>query len=243
MDYGLEQAGMETVWQVEFDDWTREVALPQNFPNTEKFKDVREVGKHNLKHVDLIAGGFPCQDLSISNQHNSKGLDGERSGLWSEFARIIRELRPRYIVIENVPTLAVRGLDRVLSDLAAIGYDAEWRTLFAAQFELPHYRERLFIVAYTRRERSTQVSVLHAANPKSRSPWRANGSSVYLESFGSFYPQIPEHLRVDDGTAYELSEIERAIKAYGNGVAVPVAKWIGEQIMRFDADERRQHED
>lgn len=119
LDLGLEQAGMETVWQVEFDDWARG-KLDENFPHTEKFKDVREVGKHNLRPVDLICGGFPCQDLSTLN-HKREGLDGKRSGLWSEYYRIICELRPRFVVIENVASLLVDGFDRLLSDLSGGG--------------------------------------------------------------------------------------------------------------------------
>ena len=97
--------------------------------------------------VDLVSGGFPCQDLSFAN-HAGAGLDGERSGLWSEFARIaLRDIRSRYVFIENVSALAVRGLDRVLSDLAEGGYDAEWDLFRAEQVGAPHRRERLFILA------------------------------------------------------------------------------------------------
>src|SRR5687768_16701397 len=114
LDWGLEQDGMKTVWQVEYDDWCRD-RLAENFPHTEKYKDVREVGKHNLKRVDCIAGGFPCQDLSIAKNFRQRtGLDGERSGLWSEYYRIICEMRPRYILIENVSNLLILGFDRLL---------------------------------------------------------------------------------------------------------------------------------
>ena len=95
----------------------------------------------------VISGGFPCQDLSFAN-HAGAGLDGERSGLWSEFARIaLRDIRSRYVFIENVGALAVRGLDRVLGDLAEGGYDAEWDLFRAEQVGAPHRRERLFILA------------------------------------------------------------------------------------------------
>ena len=236
LDLGLEQSGMRTVWQVEFDDWCRE-RLAENFPHTEKFKDVREVGKHNLRPVDLICGGFPCQDLSVANT-NGKGLDGERSGLWSEMFRVICELRPKYALIENVPNLLNRGLDRVLSDLASVGYDAEWQTLRASTFGLPQNRKRLFIVAY----------------PVASRPIQSNAQNIFRE-LGEIYPQrfkdkitvdfteikmrfvgIPEHLRLGDGRTYEFSEIERAVKGYGNGVAVPCAEWLGSQILRFERE-------
>jgi DNA (cytosine-5)-methyltransferase 1 len=95
--------------------------------------------------VDLVCGGFPCQDISVAG--NGAGLDGERSGLWREYARIVRDLRPRLVFVENSAALANRGLDRVLGDLAALGFDAEWTVLRASDVGAPHERARLFILA------------------------------------------------------------------------------------------------
>jgi DNA-cytosine methyltransferase len=100
-----------------------------------------------VPYVDVLCGGFPCQDLSYAGK--GAGIDGERSGLWSEYARLIRELRPRYVVVENVPALLGRGLGRVLGDLAACGYDAEWDCLPASAFGAPHRRDRVWVVAPT----------------------------------------------------------------------------------------------
>lgn len=97
--------------------------------------------------VDVVSGGFPCQDISLAG--NGDGLDGERSGLWREFARIIGEVRPRFAFIENSPALTVRGLDRVLCDLASLGFDAEWGCLSAAQLGAAHERDRIWVLAYT----------------------------------------------------------------------------------------------
>ena len=94
--------------------------------------------------VDVVSGGFPCQDISVAG--GGAGLSGERSGLWREFARIIREVGPRYVFVENSPALAFRGLDVVLGDLAAMGYDAEWGVLGADDVGAPHKRERMWIV-------------------------------------------------------------------------------------------------
>jgi len=96
--------------------------------------------------VDIVAGGFPCQDISIAGK--GAGLDGERSGLWSHFARIIGEVRPRYAFIENSPMLVNRGLDRVLCDLAALGFDAQWCVLSASDCGAPHKRDRIWILAH-----------------------------------------------------------------------------------------------
>lgn len=234
LDYGLEQSGMTTLWQVEYDDWCRD-RLAENFPHTEKYKDVREVGKHNLKRVDLICGGFPCQDLSVANT-KGKGLDGEKSGLWFEMFRVICELRPRYALVENVPNLLNRGLDRILSDFASIGYDAEWQTLRASTFGLPHRRKRLFIIANPIGIRPTQWDVENIFGELGEGyPKRLTDKTTFdFEEIGCVYPQIPEHLRLDDGRTFELSEINRAVKGFGNGVAVPVAEWIGRQILQAD---------
>src|SRR5262245_40776069 len=146
IDLGLERAGMRCAWQVEIDDYATKV-LTKHWPDVPKFRDVRSVGAHNLPTVDLIAGGFPCQDISASGPRT--GIDGERSGLWREFARIIGELRPRYVLVENVADLIYRGIERVLGDLAGHGYDAEWEIIPACAFGAPHTRERMFILAYS----------------------------------------------------------------------------------------------
>lgn len=156
-DLGFERAGMRISWQVELDPYCRAV-LARHFPDAHRFEDVREVGIGNLEPVDLICGGFPCQDLSTAGR--GAGIDGARSALWSEFARIVRELRPRYVVVENVPALLTgkgkrweRGpISRVLGDLAEARYDAEWACLSAREFGAPHLRKRVWIVAYPARD-------------------------------------------------------------------------------------------
>lgn len=146
LELGLEWAGVgETQFQVEIDDYCRAV-LAKHWPAVARFADIRTVGAHNLPPVDVLCGGFPCQD--ISNAGKRAGITGARSGLWAEFARIIRELRPRYVVVENVGALLVRGLDTVLGDLAAAGYDAEWDVLSAADVGAPHLRRRVFLIAW-----------------------------------------------------------------------------------------------
>lgn len=156
-ELGFERCGMSTLWQVEQDAYCRAV-LARHFPEAQRFEDVREVGACNLAPVDVICGGFPCQDLSPAG--HGAGIDGARSGLWSEFARIICELQPRYVVVENVPALLTgKGkrwdrapVGRVLGDLAEVGYDAEWACLSAREFGAPHLRRRAWIVAYPARD-------------------------------------------------------------------------------------------
>lgn len=136
LELGLERAtGARTVWQVEADPWCRAV-LAHHWPDAVRFDDVRTASA--LPAVDIMCGGFPCQDISAAGK--GAGLDGARSGLWREFARLVGEGRPKVVVVENVAALATRGLSRVLSDLADLGYVGSWNVVTAASVGAPHLR-------------------------------------------------------------------------------------------------------
>jgi DNA (cytosine-5)-methyltransferase 1 len=141
--------GWRTVAAVEVEPFARDVLLARQrdgiFDLFPVWDDVRTFDGHPWRgHVDVISGGFPCQDISVAGR--GAGLDGDRSGLWSEMARIIGEVRPEYVFAENSSMLVVRGLERVLADLAALGFDVAWRVLSAADLGAPHLRERIWIV-------------------------------------------------------------------------------------------------
>ena len=142
-ELGAKEAGIETVWSCEYEQFNRDV-LRKNFSNTKQYENI--IDMEIPEYVDIISGGFPCQDISIANT-NADGIKGKRSGLWSEMFRIIRGVRPKYVIIENSPMLLVRGFERVLCDLSEIGYDAEWQSLSAETFGYPHKRERLYCIA------------------------------------------------------------------------------------------------
>ena len=145
LELGLERAGLGPVlWQVESDPYCRSI-LAHHWPDARRYEDVREVGAE-LAPVDIICGGFPCQDISTAGK--GAGLGGARSGLWWEFLRIVRMVGPRVVVAENVAALAARGLDQVLGGLAESGYDATWDCIPAAAVGAPHRRDRLFVVAW-----------------------------------------------------------------------------------------------
>ena len=144
-DLGFERAGMVCKWQVEIDDYANRV-LAKHWPDVHRERDIRQCGRNNLQSVDIICGGFPCQDISYAGR--GAGLEGERSGLFFEAVRVVRELRPRAVVLENVAALLTRGLDRVCGTLAEIGYDAEWHCIPAAAVGAPHIRDRVFVVAH-----------------------------------------------------------------------------------------------
>ena len=142
-DLGFERAGMTCRWQVEIDDYAIRV-LEKHWPNVRRARDIRDCGSANLDRVDVICGGFPCQDISYAGF--GAGLDGARSGLFFEAVRVVFELQPRAVVLENVAALLSRGLDRVLGTMAEIGYDAEWHCVPAAYVGAPHIRDRVFII-------------------------------------------------------------------------------------------------
>jgi DNA (cytosine-5)-methyltransferase 1 len=163
--------GAQVAWHCEWDDAPSKI-LEKHFPDVPNYRDVSQVDFTKVEPVDILTGGFPCQDLSLAGKR--AGLkDGTRSGLWSEFARAIEEIKPRLVVIENVRGLlsatatnphlescawcmgetgdgepALRALGAVLGDLADIGYDAKWTGVRAADAGAPHNRFRIFIIAY-----------------------------------------------------------------------------------------------
>jgi DNA (cytosine-5)-methyltransferase 1 len=151
-DKGLTAAGMRCLWQAECDPLCRRV-LAKHWPNVLRYRDVREVGADSPR-VDLIAAGWPCTE--ISDAGTRKGLEGENSGLWVEVERIVRILRPQYVLLENVVALRWRGLDRVLGEMVSLGYDLEWESIPASAVGAPHIRDRIWIVA--RRRVSDSVS-------------------------------------------------------------------------------------
>jgi DNA (cytosine-5)-methyltransferase 1 len=143
---GLERTGyFETVAFCEIDKKARQV-LRKHWKDVHIFEDVTTLRGDQIGTVELICGGFPCQDLSLAGK--GAGLEGARSGLWWEFHRLIKEIRPQWVIAENVAAIRSRGLDQVLSSLAQIGYDAEWHCIPASAVGAPHQRDRVWIVAY-----------------------------------------------------------------------------------------------
>jgi DNA-cytosine methyltransferase len=151
IDAGLDWAGYETAWQVEIDPYARKV-LEKHWPGVQRFEDVRGCGKHNLEPVEILSGGFPCQDESIAGKKRGFGIPGnptKRSGLWFEFHRIIRELRPRWVLIENVSRLLnTEDGNTVLSQMEEAGYTWWSLRLPAEYLGVPHGRERAWLLCH-----------------------------------------------------------------------------------------------
>jgi DNA-cytosine methyltransferase len=221
-DLGFERAGFETVWQVEIDDYCRRV-LERHFPRAERFGDIRGCGAHNLKPVDIICGGFPCQDISYAGPGG--GLAGERSGLWYEFARVIRQMGPRVVVVENVTALLERGLESILGTLANLGFDAEWSSISACSMGATHMRRRLFIVAHAN---------VFDGRPR---VWNTNAQPFRpLQTIGDFtsaragtksrLANPSELYGGADGLAWGMERNH----AIGNSVYPKISQWIAERI-------------
>lgn len=232
MDLGIERAGLDCQWQVEIDDYARRV-LAKHWPDVRRHDDIRTFPPTEASkwRVDLIAGGFPCQD--VSNAGRRRGIDGERSGLWQEMLRVVRVLRPRFVLVENTPGMLSRGLGRVLGDLAKIGYDAEWESLPAAAFGAPHIRDRVFVVAYPNCERSAEqrpgAAVFpHPASQFARQLRRVECEGSREETWGLPWAEGESRVsRVANGVPHRVD----CLRGLGNAVVPQVAEWIGRRLI------------
>jgi len=180
-ELGFERAGMACEQQVEIDD-NCNVVLAYHWPDVQRLEDVRDVGRCNLKSVDLVCGGFPCQDVSVAGRR--EGLDGERSGLWFEFIRVVEELEPKWVVVENVTGLLSsndkRDFATVLSGLGQRGYWWAYRVLNAEYWRVPHRRRRVFVVGCLARGRAQEVLFERESSPWDTPPGRKERAQVAI---------------------------------------------------------------
>lgn len=223
LELGLEWAGLgPTIWQVEIDPKLRN-CLRTHWPESEIFEDIKTCGKKNLKPVDIICGGFPCQDVSSAGKR--VGLSGSRSGLWYEMARIINELRPLWVVVENVASGATKWTDEIRSDLAEFGYATLPIPLEARFVGLPHRRARIFVIAHLESKRrrqglATQTKWARRINAPARNfshDWRAWTTQPFL-----------------GGDVSRISGRSHRICALGNSVVPQCAEVVGEVIKLLD---------
>jgi DNA (cytosine-5)-methyltransferase 1 len=228
IELGLQRAGMNVVGLVERDPWCREV-LSRHWPDAHVHDDVTTTPEWwgAREPVDVVAGGFPCQPFSRAGKQ--EGMDDER-WMWPVMADVIRSVRPRYVVVENVSTLVRDGwaFGTVLADLHALGFDAEWSTLSANQFGAPHVRERVYLVAYPQGDYG-------ADEDEPGSPWPLElepGGSGGEHGGGGWLPE-PGVGRVAHGVPRGL--VYPALHALGNAVVPQVFEHIGSRIVEFDA--------
>lgn len=226
-DLGFERAGFSIAWQVEIDEYATRV-LTKHWPHVPKYGDIRAIDWATVAPVDVLCGGFPCQDLSCAGKR--AGLrEGTRSGLWFEYLRAIRALRPKYILVENVSGLLDNhALGRVLGDLAESGYDAEWQMLSACMYSAPHTRERVFIVAYPSSSiiqgRLSWGEAARFATPRNmceNEAWNtSNGETQVTSSL----------LRISDGLPNRVDRL----RGLGNAVVPQIVEALGKMILEAE---------
>jgi DNA (cytosine-5)-methyltransferase 1 len=229
-ELGLERAiPAETIWQVEQDKFCQSI-LKKHWPKAKIFNDVRNITKDNVDPVDILCGGFPCQDISIAGK--TRGLKGEKSALWWEMWRIISELRPRFIVLENVANIIRLGGREVVGSLAQIGYNAEWTTIKASDFGAPHRRERWFCIAYPSHKYFNRESIspfkMEEIQQRKTSTWAIDSKLCRSEKerYWERHLHPSPFCRMDDGISNRVARL----KALGNAIVPQCSQWIGEQI-------------
>lgn len=233
-------AGWETVAWCEIEPFCQQTLI-EHFPNAKQHHDITKTDFTIYRgQCDVLTGGFPCQDASIANQTSKeKGIKGERTGLWEHMARAIDEIRPRYVVAENVANILKtnRGEDfyKILSALSGMGYNAEWRVCYASERGAPHKRKRLYLVAYPNSIRMQQGEtfipyVQEKVKPKS---WGVIGAIIQTIRSG-YWETEPPFLSVDDGVPGKM--VRQAIKAGGNAIVPQVAYQIFKAINQFEND-------
>jgi DNA (cytosine-5)-methyltransferase 1 len=223
---GLERAGMQTVAFCEIDPFCRKI-LAKHWPTVRQYEDVRTLTSATLSRdgisVDAICGGFPCQDISLAGK--GAGIEGNRSGLWSQYARIIGEIRPRIVVVENVAALLGRGIYRVLGDLAALGYGAWWDCIPASAVGAPHRRDRVWIVAYPDDSSGARFGQHGGEILSEQKPIRFGGSGKSLANTGRGRCNPPQKWQVQQSRRAET------IRA-GETLAYAIRAGLQERLMQ-----------
>jgi DNA (cytosine-5)-methyltransferase 1 len=247
--FGLHKTNLyETVAFCEWDEKAKRV-LSKNFPKVYCFGDIKNLSYKNkwlfdktdeaMKHhkpweyqdgptnIDVITGGFPCQDISYAGK--GAGLEGERSGHWYDYKRLIEEIRPKGVIIENVSALRTRGLGTVLQHLHEIGYDAEWHCIPASYFGACHQRDRIWILAYLRCEGGERLVPFQHPGTVGQGGWggKEDLQQVYSNPFGrsDCWPE-PLIRRMDVPLPGRVDRL----KQVGNSVYWPIVEALGNHL-------------
>jgi DNA (cytosine-5)-methyltransferase 1 len=256
IDLGLERAGWECRWQVEWDAYCQHV-LAHHWPDVPRYGDITAVDWAAVEPVDLLAGGFPCQPVSIAGR---KGAQGDERWLWPEFLRAIRALRPRFVLVENVTNLLAvndgSAFGDVVGDLAASGYDAEWDCVPAAAVGAPHIRDRLWVVAHAERRelgifdgaQGTAGAVSwdggqvvadadgerrgHEPNGYATLPIARRSDTGSSDGNPGWWRVEPDVGRVADGVPARVDRL----RALGNAVVPQVVEMIGRRLADYLAE-------
>ncbi len=221
---GLERTGgFKTIGFCEIDPYCRAV-LSKHWPGVHCHGDI-ETYPPRYKFADLICGGFPCQDVSVAGKR--AGLDGDRSGLWSEFRRLICDIRPRYVIVENTPGLLSLGMGDVLGGLVELGYDSEWHCIPASSVGARHRRKRIWIIAYPHCKGSQKRFLWPAISDAARR--HDDGENTALDTWGAAAPPL---VRALHGIPRRVDRI----RALGNAIVPQIAEMIGHAILNAEKE-------
>jgi DNA (cytosine-5)-methyltransferase 1 len=234
-DLAAEWMGWKNVFHCEINSFGQRI-LKQNWPKAIQYHDITKTDfSIHRGNIDILTGGFPCQDISYAKSWTTNdsfsvnGIAGKRSGLWSEYAKAIIEIKPTFIVIENVAALSNQGLDIVIQSLSDIGYDAEWQIIPASFVGAPHLRKRIWIVAYPqcigRNEESLIFSKITKQTIRQTPQWES--SRTICKTNGK--KTLPGNFGIYDGLPKGLYHAER-ITALGNAIVPQVALEIFKAI-------------
>lgn len=248
-DLAAEWMGWENVFHCEWNEFGQKV-LKYYWPKAETFTDITKSDfTRYANSIDVLTGGFPCQDASIAKQdgEGQQGLQGTRTGLFYEMLRAIYEVRPKKaIVAENVANILKtnggRDFRTILGELAAMGYNAEWRVCNASEVGAPHHRARLYLVAYSNsfRLQKGQTFFSHVRKEAAQVGWSFNGTTVQTFRAGSWACEPPP-VCVADGLSGEVLGLspsqfrKEQLKAYGNAVVPQIPFEIFKAIEKYDA--------
>lgn len=220
---GAALAGIRTEWSCEFEEYQTKV-IKKNFGDGHTvYGDIRTL--ENPPFVNIISGGFPCQDISVAGK--GAGIKGSRSGLWGQMHRIIGDVRPDYVIIENSPQLRKRGLEYVLHGLSEIGYDAQWQCLQGSFIGMQQRRERIYIIAY----------------PTGKFSERQRAKSVFRQPYlpgesGRIYPGWRDRRSLPEPRTFRsthgIPDLMDRNKCVGNAVQPLMAQYLFECIKCFD---------
>lgn len=234
-DLAAQWMGWENVFHCEWIDYKREF-LENRFKNAKSYGDISTTDfTIHRGCIDVLTGGFPCQDASIAKQDGKgqQGLQGGRTGLFYEMVRAIREIRPRYVVAENVSNFlkinAGSDFRSVLTELSAMGYNAEWRICRASEVGASHHRARLYIVAYPGGIRLSSIQSFFSFLREKTTPftWSINGTTVQINR-GGMWNSEPPPVCMDHGISNKL--VGRYLHGYGNAIVPQIAHKIFKNI-------------
>jgi DNA (cytosine-5)-methyltransferase 1 len=238
-DLAAEWMGWENKFYCEFDEDKRQ-QLEFNFPKSKSYGDITKTDFtiHRGK-IGILSGGFPCQDASIAKQDGKgqQGLQGKRTGLFYDMVRAINEIRPKYVIAENVANILKtnggKDFGRILTELSRLGYNAEWRVCRASEVGAPHHRARLYLVAYPSSIRLQQGESFFSNVYEKIAPftWMPYGTAIQISRGGAWNTQSPI-LCLDNGLSSKM--VRKQIHGYGNAIVPQIAFKIFKAIEEYD---------